>query len=904
MRALLNLVLVVSLFLAVPAAWGADGPTLSPPRQTGDVARLMAQMSAAEKVGQLFLVTFYGPSAGDSTDIQKLISQYHVGGVVLLAANDNFTDTLATPAQVITLTSQLQSANPSVFMLTGTDAPITVPLFIAMPQTETDYQPGAFLAWPSAMTLGATWDPDQAEAIGEMAGRQLAALGVNMLLGPALDISEKPNPHGVWDVGTDVFGGDPFWAGRIGQAYIRGVHRGAGGTVAVAPIHFPGQGASDRNPDREITTLYKSLDALRQSDLLPFFAVTGQAPVDALSTADALMMTHVRFQGLQGGRQTTQPLSFDQQTLAQLLALPEIGKWRAAGGLTISGPLGAEAIKQFAAPYKPRLVARDAFLAGNDLLYLADFGTNPRADQTSNIIDTLTYFAQRYQEDQTFATKVDAAVARILTRKLSLYQGQPVPAGDASQTASDEARVRALAQAAATLISGDVIPAPTPSDRMVFFTDVRPAALCASCPSTSRLDRRALERSVLQLYGPNGSGQVQEGRLQSFTLDDLAAYLASSATATSVPGAGTPTPVPPAVETALTQATWVVFSMLDVNPAVPASASLSTLLSQRPDLVRDKHIVVFSFGAPYYLDTTDLSKVSAYYALYSAGSVFTQTAARLLFSELVPKGAAPVTVSAVGYDIRQVVSPDPARNFDIISPSLPQTLTLQAGATVLLRTTQILDHNGRIVPDGTPAVFSVLYQGVEFPAILDAQTVDGVAEVTLTLPANRAGTLEVTASSGQAKARFSLRFLVAENKQIVVITVIPPSPTPLPPTPTATHTPTFTPLPPTPTSTATLAPTPTQVPPAPARLGGWDFFGLCLCLAAATIGGYFTSARRADPQQRLRVALSGAIGVLLGYNAFALGGPGTAWADMLTGGLVGLAVGWLGFVRQGWGRAR
>ena len=71
-----------------------------------------------------------------------------------------------------------------------------------------------------------------------------------------------------------------------------------------------------------------------------------------------------------------------------------------------------------------------------------------------------------------------------------------------------------------------------------------------------------------------------------------------------------------------------------------------------------------------------------------------------------------------------------------------------------------------------------------------------------------------------------------------------------------------------------------------------------------TIGGYFTSAGRADPQQRLRVALSGAIGVLLGYNAFALGGPGTAWVYMLTGGLVGLAIGWLGFVRQGWGRAR
>jgi beta-N-acetylhexosaminidase len=99
--------------------------------------------------------------------------------------------------------------------------------------------------------------------------------------------------------------------------------------VAVAPLQFPGQGASDRNPDTEITTLHKSLDVLRQTDLVPFFAVTGRVVSDSLSVADALMMTQVRLQGLQGGRQTTQPLSFDQQTLNQLLALPEMARqWR------------------------------------------------------------------------------------------------------------------------------------------------------------------------------------------------------------------------------------------------------------------------------------------------------------------------------------------------------------------------------------------------------------------------------------------------------------------------------------------------------------------------------------------------------------------------------------------------
>jgi beta-N-acetylhexosaminidase len=904
-RYFLNLGLILILLVALPAAQVAGGSVPVPQAQGGGVANLMAQMSAAEKVGQLFLVTFYGPTAADGTDIQKLIAQYHVGGVMLLAANDNFTDTVATSSQVFALTRQLQAANTRLYTAAGAEAAtLTVPLFVGWPQTESGYQTGGFLAWPSNMTLGATWDPAQAEAIGALAGRELAALGINLLLGPSLDVSETPEAHGTWDVGTDVYGGNPFWTGVIGQAYIRGVHTGAGGQVAVVPGHFPGQGASDRNPDKEVTTLHKSLEAMRQSDLIPFFAAAGRGITESLAVADGLMTTHVRLQGFQGGRQTTLPLSFDQQTLSQLLTLPEMGKWRVNGGLTLSGSLGADAIKQFAAPFKPRLVARDAFLAGNDLLYLADFGNNPRTDQTGNVIDTLTYFTQRYIEDQTFAAKVDGAVARILALKLARYVGQAEPTGDVTLAGPDQDRVLALAQAAATLISGEVTTPPVPSDRMVFFTDARAAALCSVCPMTSRLDRRALERSVVQLYGSNGSGQVQEGRLQSFTFDDLANYLSSSVLPTPEPGVGTPTPTPPAVETALAQASWLVFSMLDVNPAVPASSVVSSFLSQRPDLLRGKRIVVFGFGAPYYLDTTDLSKINAYFALYSVGPVFTQTAARLLFNELVPRGAPPVSVASVGYDLREVTSPDPARSFEIASPSIPQTSTVQVGTTVLLRTTEILDHNGRQVPDGTQVNFSVLYQGVEFPAILGAQTAAGVAEVSLTLPANRAGQMEVTASSGQAQARFSLRFLVPENKQIVVITVIPPTATPLPSTPTVTLAPTSTPVPPTATSTSTVTPTPTPTPTPPDRLAWSDFLVLCLCLAAVMVGGYFASAVGADPQQRLRVALAGAIGVLLGYNAYAMGWPGTIWLDMLLGGVGGLAVGWFGFVRRGWGRTR
>ncbi|MEA3459676.1 MAG: hypothetical protein U9R11_03215, partial [Chloroflexota bacterium] len=89
--------LALSLFLPLSA------------RSQGDfVERFMEQMSAEEKVGQLFLVTFVGSDVGPDSDIAQLIAEYKVGGVVLSASNGNFTNGDDTPQQVLKLTNGLQ----------------------------------------------------------------------------------------------------------------------------------------------------------------------------------------------------------------------------------------------------------------------------------------------------------------------------------------------------------------------------------------------------------------------------------------------------------------------------------------------------------------------------------------------------------------------------------------------------------------------------------------------------------------------------------------------------------------------------------------------------------------------------------------------------------------------------
>ena len=50
----------------------------------------MEGMSVADKVGQLFLVTFQGYNTSAESDIATLVRDYRVGGVALLPSNGNF----------------------------------------------------------------------------------------------------------------------------------------------------------------------------------------------------------------------------------------------------------------------------------------------------------------------------------------------------------------------------------------------------------------------------------------------------------------------------------------------------------------------------------------------------------------------------------------------------------------------------------------------------------------------------------------------------------------------------------------------------------------------------------------------------------------------------------------------
>jgi beta-N-acetylhexosaminidase len=147
---------------------------------------------------------------------------------------------------------------------------------------------------------------------------------------------------------------------------------------------------------------------------------------DPLEKADGVLVSHIRYQGFQGNiRATTKPISLDSTALEQILALPEFSNWRKNGGILVSDDLGTVSIQRFfdstGTNFDARQVARSAFLAGNDLLYLGNIRSTGDEDNYTTVLKIIDQFVQKYLEDPSFAEKVNNAVLRLLTLKYQLY---------------------------------------------------------------------------------------------------------------------------------------------------------------------------------------------------------------------------------------------------------------------------------------------------------------------------------------------------------------------------------------------------------------------------------------------------------------------------------------------------
>ena len=127
-----------------------------------------------------------------------------------------------------------------VAMLSGRDIWCTVPIprlgipslvmtdgphGVRASNPETGRPVGPTTCFPTGVSMAASWNPELIQRVGQALGEETLAMGCDILLGPCVNIVRGP----LAGRNFEAYSEDPYLAGRIGVAFVKGVQsRGAG----------------------------------------------------------------------------------------------------------------------------------------------------------------------------------------------------------------------------------------------------------------------------------------------------------------------------------------------------------------------------------------------------------------------------------------------------------------------------------------------------------------------------------------------------------------------------------------------------------------------------------------------------------------------------------------------------
>ena len=237
-----------------------DSTSQNIPDKTDKVQQIVDSMSLEEKVAQLFLVQpeaivdiGTATAAGDAT--KQAINKTPIGGFVY------FSDNLQSEQQVQDMLRNVQKYS---------EDRIGLPAFLSV-----DEEGGTVARVASTgrfdvtdvgdmAKIGASGDVQQARQAGETIGSYLSELGFNLDFAPDADVLTNPDNT---VVKKRSFGNDPRVVSDMSLAVAQGL---AQHQVYSVYKHFPGHGATAGDTHQGYAYTDKTLDELKQSELIPF----------------------------------------------------------------------------------------------------------------------------------------------------------------------------------------------------------------------------------------------------------------------------------------------------------------------------------------------------------------------------------------------------------------------------------------------------------------------------------------------------------------------------------------------------------------------------------------------------------------------------------------------------------
>jgi len=331
-------------------------------------------MTEQQRAGQLFMLGVAGGTLASAE--QWAIENAHLGSVWLVNNRRGGIATIRPLAAEIQAMATTQNTHGAGF-------------FVAADQEGGFVQRlsgDGFATIPTALVQGgmtvATLESDAATW-----GRQLASAGINLNLGPVMDVvppgTDAANPPiGALD---REYGHDPQTVGGHGSAMVRGMAKAG---IATTLKHFPGLGRVSGNTD----TTAGVTDTETTTD--DAYLASFRAGIEA--GAPLVMVSLATYQKIDPGV----PAVFSAKIIGTLLR-DQLG----FGGVVISDDLGAAAaVKEIA----PGDRAIDFIAAGGDMMIVQG---GPQSSAMAAAV------VGRAGSDTAFASLVDAAALKVLEAK-------------------------------------------------------------------------------------------------------------------------------------------------------------------------------------------------------------------------------------------------------------------------------------------------------------------------------------------------------------------------------------------------------------------------------------------------------------------------------------------------------